>query len=136
MKKLKVKFYVKGDKKNESGETAIYGKIYIGSTKTTFSTSKYMNRDRWEKTNQLRNTLRIDNEISLKEYLNTLKSSIESKYIELIKTRELQEENITPLYLKQHCFDENPEKKTTILEIMTYLHQNLNIIMAIELEAD
>ncbi|MGZ0014828.1 phage integrase SAM-like domain-containing protein [Yeosuana sp. AK3] len=126
MKKLKVKYYVKGDKKNESGETAIYGKIYIGTTKTTFSTSKYINRDRWEKTNQLRNTLRIDNEISLKEYLNTLKSSIESKYIELIKTRESQEDYITPLYLKKYCFDENPEKKITILEIMTNHNKYFN----------
>lgn len=29
MKKQKVSFYVKGDKKNQNGETAIYGKIFL-----------------------------------------------------------------------------------------------------------
>lgn len=31
MKKLKVNFYLKGDKKNADGNIAIYAKIYLGS---------------------------------------------------------------------------------------------------------
>jgi hypothetical protein len=42
MKKLKMSLYIKGDKKNQSGETAIYGKIYSGNDYSTFSTLKYI----------------------------------------------------------------------------------------------
>ncbi len=31
MKKLKVNFYLKGDKKNADGNIAIYAKIYLGN---------------------------------------------------------------------------------------------------------
>lgn len=65
MKKLKVSFYLKGDKKNQSGVTIIYGKIFIGNDNSTFSTSKTILQERWSKTNRLKNTLRVDNEISL-----------------------------------------------------------------------
>jgi integrase len=117
MKKLKVSLYLKGDKKNQNGETAIYGKIYLGNDYSTFSTSKYILSDRWAKTNSLRNAVRIDNEISLKNYLKTLVDSIDEKYIELLKTYE-GNEDITPLYLKNHCFNNNPEHKITLLEIV------------------
>jgi Arm DNA-binding domain len=53
MKKLKVSLYLKGDKKNQNGETAIYGKIYLGNEYSTFSTSKYIQQERWSKTNGL-----------------------------------------------------------------------------------
>ena len=36
MKKLKVRFFIKGDKKNLIGEITIYGKIYVGGKKTAF----------------------------------------------------------------------------------------------------
>jgi hypothetical protein len=49
MKKQKVCFYLKGDKKNQNGETAIYGKIYLGNDYSTFSTSKYILKERWSK---------------------------------------------------------------------------------------
>ena len=72
MKKLKVSFYLKGDKKNQNGETAIYGKIYLGNVYSTFSTSKHILQERWEKTNSLRKPVRMDNEINLKNYLKSL----------------------------------------------------------------
>lgn len=117
MKKLKVCFFIKGDKKNKDGETAIYGKIYLGNVYSTFSTSKYILQERWEKTNSLRNALRINNEINLKTYLNSLNDSIEEKYIELIKVEE-NKNLITPLYLKNFCFNKKTEKKITLLEII------------------
>jgi integrase len=117
MKKLKVCFFIKGDKKNKDGETAIYGKIYLGNVYSTFSTSKYILQERWEKTNSLRNALRINNEINLKTYLNSLSDSIEEKYIELIKVEE-NKNLITPLYLKNFCFNKKTEKKITLLEII------------------
>jgi integrase len=117
MKKLKVCFFIKGDKKNKDGETAIYGKIYLGSVYSTFSTSKYITQERWIKTNNLRNALRINNEINLQTYLNSLKESIEKKYNELIKIEE-NKNLITPLYLKNFCFNTKTEKKITLLEIL------------------
>jgi integrase len=117
MKKLKVSFYLKGDKKNQNGETAIYAKIYLGSLYTTFSTSKYILQERWSKTNYLRNVVRIDNEINLKNYLKSLVDGIENKYNELIRNNPDNEE-ITPLYLKNYCFNEKTEHKITLLEIV------------------
>jgi integrase len=117
MKKLKVSFYLKGDKKNQFGETAIYGKIFLGTGKTTFSTAKYISQERWFKTNNLRNVVRADNEINLKNYLKSLVDGIEKKYVELIRNHNGQEE-ITPLYLKNYCFNDNSEHKITLLEIV------------------
>lgn len=119
MKKLKLGFYLKGDKKNQNGETAIYCKIFLGNDCTTFSTSKYILQERWSKTNNLRNTLRVDNEINLKNYLKSLTDGIEEKYIEIIKTYSGDDE-ITPSLLKKYCFDKNPEHKITLLEIVEY----------------
>jgi hypothetical protein len=42
MKKLKGSFCLKGDKKNQNRETAIYDKIFLGNDYSTFSTSKYI----------------------------------------------------------------------------------------------
>lgn len=117
MKKQKVSFYIKGDKKNQNGETAIYGKIFLGNNYATFSTSKYISAERWNKTNGLRNVLRVDNEINLKNYLKALVDSIEEKYIDLTKTY-TGEDEITPLYLKNYCFNLNKERKITLLEIV------------------
>lgn len=108
---------MKGDKKNQNGETAIYAKIYLGSLYSTFSTSKYILQERWSKTNNLRNLVRIDNEINLKNYLKSLVDGIESKYNELIRNNPDNEE-ITPLYLKNYCFNEKTEHKITLLEII------------------
>lgn len=117
MKKLKVSFYLKGDKKNQNGETAIYGKIYLGNAYSTFSTSKYIFQERWSKTNNLRNAVRVDNEINLKNYLKSMVDGIENKYNELIRTYSNNVE-ITPLFLKNCCFNEKPEHKITLLEIV------------------
>lgn len=117
MKKLKVCFYLKGDKKNQVGETAIYAKIYLAKEKTTFSTAKYISQERWVKTNSLRNAVRIDNEINLKNYLISLVDSIERKYVELLKKNNGKEE-LTPIYLKNYCFNSNSEHKITLLEIV------------------
>jgi len=117
MKKLKVSYYLKGDKKNAQGETAIYGKLFLGKEKTTFSTGKYIPQERWDKTNGLKNTLRVDNEISLKNYLKSLEDSIEKKYVELLKVNNEKEE-ITPLYLINYCFNKKLEHKITLLEIV------------------
>lgn len=119
MKKVKVSFYLKGDKKNQNGETTIYGKIFVGNDCSTFSTSKTILQERWAKTNGLKNTVRVESEVNLKNYLKSLADGIEEKYVELIKTYSSNEE-ITSSYLKKYCFDRNPEHKITLLEIVNY----------------
>lgn len=119
MKKIKVNFYLKGDKKNQNGETAIYGKIYLGNQYSTFTTSQYIQQERWAKTDNLRKLLRVSTEISLKNYLNALSDSIEKQYYELLKTSTDAIE-ITPLYLKNYCFNKTPEHKITLVEVLQY----------------
>lgn len=72
MKKLKVNFYLKGDKKNQDGETAISTEIYLGNLYATFSTSKYILQERWSQTNSLRNAIRVDTKINLSTYLKSV----------------------------------------------------------------
>lgn len=63
----------------------------------------------WAKTNSLRNPVRIDFEINLKNYLKNLTDGIEDKYNQLVKTYSGDEE-VTPLYLKNYCFTTKPNK--------------------------
>lgn len=74
-------------------------------------------QERWSKTNSLRNVIRVDNEINLKNYLKSLVDGIENKYNELIRNNPDNEE-ITPPYLKNYCFNEKTEHKITLLEII------------------
>lgn len=117
MKKCKVSFYLKGDKKNSQSEVAIYGKIHLGGVLSTFSTGMYINPERWEKTNYLRNPLRIPSEVSLKSYLDSIEQSIYDKYLMLFKAR--QSENITASELKRFVFvGEISEKKITFVAVI------------------
>jgi len=121
MNKLKVRFYIKGDKENRNGEVAIYGKILIGRQMSTFSTAKYISRERWEKTRQLRNILRVKSEASLKEYLDSLKLSIEESYLKLIKSSELGREQLTAKYLKEYHFGEDKKGSgMTLMKVVEY----------------
>ena len=71
MQKLKVHFYVKGDKK-KNGVCPIYGKISVGTSSATFSTGKTIQPARWERTNGLRGVTKLANEESIKNYLQEL----------------------------------------------------------------
>lgn len=113
MKKLRTNFYLRGDKTNQNGETAIYGKIFVGVDLATYATSKYIDRERWIKTCMLRNPLRVGTEISLKQYLQSLSSSIETKYLELVQSGK----NVTASELKAYCFS-SVEKKITLSEVV------------------
>tara|TARA_Y100000389_G_C17465940_1_gene525524 strand:+ start:1721 stop:2962 length:1242 start_codon:yes stop_codon:yes gene_type:complete len=92
MKRLKVNFYLKGDKFRQN-ENAIYLKINIGTTTTTMSTGKYISKERWKITNMLLTAKKVTKEISLKNYINGIEGEIEKIYINLLKDESLHEVN-------------------------------------------
>lgn len=82
---IRTYFYLKTDKQNSNGESAIYAKIKLQGKTSTLSTGKYINKDRWEATNKLRNTLRITSEKNSKTTLDLIETKIETIYLELVK---------------------------------------------------
>jgi integrase len=118
MNKLKLNFFLKGDKK-QNGLTAIYGKIIIGTSHCTFSTGKYVLPKRWKETNCLRNALRIDAEVSLKEHLNSLRLRVERTHTQLIKSSD-GKMTITAMDFKNVINDVKPkvEQEITLLDII------------------
>jgi site-specific recombinase XerD len=82
---IKTFFYLKTDKQNSNGESPIYAKIKLLGKTSTLSTGKYIDKDRWEATNKLKNTLRITSEKICKNTLNLIESKIEEIYFELVK---------------------------------------------------
>ena len=82
---IKTYFYLKTDKKNSKGESAIYVKIKLQDKTSTLSSGKYINKDRWEATNKLKNTLRNVSEKNCQNALKLIETKIESIYFDLIK---------------------------------------------------
>ncbi|MEI6851543.1 MAG: tyrosine-type recombinase/integrase [Bacteroidota bacterium] len=83
MKKMKVIFYLKKEKTNAEGKSAIYGKILVGNTNATFATGKYISPERWEETNHLRNVVKKDEEI--KSYLKFIEDKANAILLDFIK---------------------------------------------------
>lgn len=80
---LKTIFYLKAEKKNEQGESAIYCRITCFNSQTTLSTGKFIVKERWGKTNHLRNPLRIKSEKCLKNYLDSIIEKIENAFLKV-----------------------------------------------------
>ena len=118
MNKLKLNFFLKGDKK-QNGLTAIYGKIKIGSTSCTFSTGKYILPKRWKETNCLRNAQRVETELSLKEHFNSLQLKVERAHTQLLRSSE-NKATITAMDFKNVITDVKPkvEYKITLFDII------------------
>jgi len=82
---IKTYFYLKADKQNSKGESAIYAKIKLSGKTSTLSTGKYISSQRWEATNKLKNTLKISSEKNIKTALTIIELKIESIYLERVK---------------------------------------------------
>ena len=130
MNKLKLNYYVKRDKKKD-GKVAIYGKIEIGGTDSSFSTGKYISSERWIATNHLRNALRIDNEKSLKDYLDSYQLKLEKAHTELLKTHD-GKDKLTATYFKSIVIDAKPvpEKQIMLSDIVTNHIKHFNMQVA------
>ncbi|MCR8667936.1 site-specific integrase [Aestuariibaculum sp. M13] len=95
---IKTIFYLKSDKENNKGESAIYAKISLRGKSTTLATGKYISKERWDFTNKLKNTVRLNPEKVCQQTLERLDSKIESIYLELSKNNY----NVTPLEVKNN----------------------------------
>ncbi len=82
---LKVNFFLKADKANKSGLSPIFAKVTLNNKSTTLSTGKIISRERWQATNNLRNTLRLENEKIIRNALEIFKLDIERKVNEISK---------------------------------------------------
>lgn len=82
---IKTFFYLKTDKQNKEGESAIYAKVKLQGKTTTLSTGKFISKERWVFTNKLRNKLRLNTEIKCKTAIILLENKIESSYFELTR---------------------------------------------------
>ncbi|WP_431107186.1 phage integrase SAM-like domain-containing protein [Winogradskyella poriferorum] len=80
---IKTFFYLKTDKQNSKGESSIYAKIQLKGKTTTLSTGKFISKERWDFTNKLKNTLRLNTEKNCKLALDLVQQNIENTYLEL-----------------------------------------------------
>jgi len=112
---MKVFFYVKKEKTNAEGKSAIYGQITIGETKVTFATGKYITLERWEETNHLRKIVKKDD--SIKSYLKTIENKANNIFLEKIKN---QDDDVTANAVKSVLFGiakPNGNQKTVLQAI-------------------
>jgi site-specific recombinase XerD len=121
MNEFKLLFYLKNDKKNFSGDIAIYAKLTAGSKTVTFATKKFISNKRWDETNHLRKIIRNEDELEIQNYLKRIEKDI-NKGIEIFRQNNIQ---IEAAMLKQYLInlDLNELLKTagqsiTLLEIM------------------
>ena len=82
---LKIIFYLKSGKDNKKGESPIFARISYNQKSTTMATGKYILKERWQFTNNLRNVLKIEKEKVLKSRLDLLQLNIEKKFNEMTK---------------------------------------------------
>ncbi len=110
---IRTYFYLKADKKNANGESAIYAKIKLQGKTSTLSTGKYICKTRWEATNKLKNTLRVTSEKICKTTIDLIEYKIESIYLELVKT----ESNITLDEVKGRLKGKSKSTSMDIIEL-------------------
>ncbi|KDN54661.1 site-specific integrase [Flavobacterium seoulense] len=82
---LKIIFYLKSGKDNKKGESPIFARVSYNQKSTTMATGKYILKERWKFTNNLRNVLKIEKEKVLKSRLDLLQLNIEKKFNEMTK---------------------------------------------------
>ena len=82
---LKVNFYIRTQKENKNGECPILAKISYRQKHVAMATGKSISVNRWESTNRLKNTLKIEKEKVIKNALDTFLLTVERKFHELVR---------------------------------------------------
>ncbi len=104
---IKLNFYLKSDKVNNREEYPIYLKLIYKGKSTTLSTGKWISKERWNSTNKLRNSLRIDKEKNCRLALDRIAEGIENTFYKLLKT----ENDISVLGIKNKYTGKTDKKK-------------------------
>jgi site-specific recombinase XerD len=83
---LKTIFYIKTEKVKSDGTSPIYARLTFQSQSTTIATGKSISKERWDRTNNLRNVLKLEKEKVLKACLETFSLHVERTFNELSAT--------------------------------------------------
>lgn len=116
---LKVIFYIKSDKTGKDGLSPIFARISLRDKFITMATGKWISKERWQFTNNLRNVLKMDKEKVIKEALEVFQLNLEKKFYELSKI----DADISLEFLRDEIkgktkINEKP-KSITILEVIS-----------------
>jgi len=65
-------FYLKKDKTDFNGNSAIYARLLTGGESTSLSIKRYISANRWKETNHLRKVLRNEKELEIQNYLKRI----------------------------------------------------------------
>lgn len=82
---LKVLFYQKSDKVNKAGESPIFARLNYNNKNVSMSTGQAISKERWTSTNNLRNQLKIEKEIVIKNLLDLFQLNAAKKFTELFR---------------------------------------------------
>ncbi|MDO5971036.1 phage integrase SAM-like domain-containing protein [Flavivirga aquimarina] len=82
---LKIIYFIKSEKSNSNDECPIYAKISYQGKSITMSTGKYISKERWKFTSNLRGPLRVQKEKVIKASLDSLTMLFETKFNLLLK---------------------------------------------------
>jgi len=82
---LKVIFYQKSDRVNKNGESPIYARLSYNDKQISMSTGQAISKERWASTNNLRNPLKIEKEIVIKNLLDLFQLNAAKKFTELFR---------------------------------------------------
>ncbi|WP_026728786.1 site-specific integrase [Flavobacterium denitrificans] len=82
---LKVIFYQKSDRVNKNGESPIYARLSYNDKQISMSTGQAILKERWASTNNLRNQLKIEKEIIIKNLLDLFQLNAAKKFTELFR---------------------------------------------------
>ena len=125
---LKTNFYIKADKAKLNGECPIYAKVNYNRKTITLSTGRYINPDRWKFTDNLRKTVKIQNEKVIKEYLEIFRIKIEKIYYDIQK----KELDLTIEEFKSIILGKSPVNKIPhIVELIDIHNEHFSKLVAI-----
>ncbi|MBF4487709.1 site-specific integrase [Flavobacterium sp. CSZ] len=82
---LKVIFYQKSDRVNKNAESPIYARLSYNDKQISMSTGQAISKERWSSTNSLRNQLKIEKEIVIKNLLDLFQLNAAKKFTELFR---------------------------------------------------
>jgi site-specific recombinase XerD len=102
MRTFNVMFYLKGDKKNESGKAPIYCRLTINGKRSTFSTGEWVIPERWKSTNRLSNS-KAREELDIRNELRRIEAKLRNtKRVLLESQNEVTTESVLNHFNGKH----------------------------------
>jgi site-specific recombinase XerD len=117
---LKVLFYQKSDRVNKNGESPIYVRLSYNNKQISMSTGQAISKERWASTNNLRNPLKIEKEIVIKNLLDLFQLNAAKKFTELFRIDPEVDLQLLKAEITGKVQIDQPEGPTIIEIIDTY----------------